>query len=878
MSGPWEKYQRAPAAGRPWEKYAPVPSLSAAPVEPRIPQDMESPLPPGNEAVRNDTADQGGDDTLGILNAPGRGIAHVVGAPVDLVSGVLRAYGVPIPEKPVGGSEWLMTDVMGNPTLMNTQPRSPLARIAARALEDATSAAFPMGTAMGMGRRATETGEKVRELLAGRSAAERAAQVGISAAGGLGSGAAQEIFPDSKAAQLVGQALGAGTGLLSMYGAGTVRNAVAPLISDEARQAVAGTILRRAANDPKRLNVFREDILPGSQLTTAQAMGDPGLAVLERGMRSEDPKQGTRFAMRDAERGAAQRATVAGQAPANAGGADTVQGWFGGVRNALANQGAEEVTAARQQLERQLQDLGTGSTPAQSGRVIREDYQAGLNRARDQVRSAYDAIDPERGLTIPTQRIWSDIAPLANDAFAVRTGGTPGPLAAILGRLRAESVDFRTLDQLAKEADNYASMALNQGDRRAAEVARGIATRIRSGVDDAIESGAANPETAALYQRARQMRRNMGDQFERGASGAVGRTKDYGEPALTESEVPGAYWNSSRGGADDTTQFIRTFGDRSRAATALTDYAVGDLRRVAMNPDGTLNATAWRNWMRAHAGPLRAFPELRTQLETVVGAQDALDRTIVTTREGMEAIDRTLSGRMLGQDAQAGFASIMNSPTRAREIRLLMAAANGNPDRLAALRRAALDWLQNKATQMGSIDALGNQTMGAAAYKKALAAVRNDWQMTGLFSPEHMRALEAVADDMTQTQFAQQAGRAVGSNTYQNLSTGNLISQITFGMIRPDSVAWGSALRPIAWLYRLPDEQVRRILTDAMLDPELAGALARKATPDNINWLGRQLTRRLKATVLTATAGSDGGSATGDGFPRLSGPGVQPQP
>jgi hypothetical protein len=62
-----------------------------------------------------------------------------------------------------------------------------------------------------------------------------------------------------------------------------------------------------------------------------------------------------------------------------------------------------------------------------------------------------------------------------------------------------------------------------------------------------------------------------------------------------------------------------------------------------------------------------------------------------------------------------------------------------------------------------------------------------------------------------------------GSPTCQNFSAGALLGQITLGMAGPASPLAGTLLRPVSWLYKLPDDQVRRLLHDAMLILEPLG-------------------------------------------------------
>jgi hypothetical protein len=48
----------------------------------------------------------------------------------------------------------------------------------------------------------------------------------------------------------------------------------------------------------------------------------------------------------------------------------------------------------------------------------------------------------------------------------------------------------------------------------------------------------------------------------------------------------------------------------------------------------------------------------------------------------------------------------------------------------------------------------------------------------------------------------------------------------------------------VSWLYKISNDQVRRLLHDAMLDPAIARKLVGRATAEKMNWLGETLRRR----------------------------------
>jgi hypothetical protein len=127
-------------------------------------------------------------------------------------------------------------------------------------------------------------------------------------------------------------------------------------------------------------------------------------------------------------------------------------------------------------------------------------------------------------------------------------------------------------------------------------------------------------------------------------------------------------------------------------------------------------------------------------------------------------------------------------------------------------------------------------------------------KVSGLFTGDHLNSLRAIEEDMRRMAYVNTVGKAVGSPTYQNFSAGALLGQIMLGLVLPDNPAVGTLLRPVSWFFKLPDDQVRRLLHDAMLDPSVVRKLVGKATAEKMNWVGETLRRRAIATGLIAPA------------------------
>jgi len=108
--------------------------------------------------------------------------------------------------------------------------------------------------------------------------------------------------------------------------------------------------------------------------------------------------------------------------------------------------------------------------------------------------------------------------------------------------------------------------------------------------------------------------------------------------------------------------------------------------------------------------------------------------------------------------------------------------------------------------------------------------------------------LDNIIDEINRGMAATAPGvRAPGSDTFKNMSMGNLI-----GRVFSESMATNTTLRtmtrPLDFLYKLPDEQIQQLLVQAMLDPKLAAMMMAKANITKVQPLATSL--RNKATQL----------------------------
>lgn len=372
------------------------------------------------------------------------------------------------------------------------------------------------------------------------------------------------------------------------------------------------------------------------------------------------------------------------------------------------------------------------------------------------------------------------------------------------------------------------------------------------------------PDDAAAYRAARNATAERKQTFDRGAPGQVLQQGGYnarGEAgyAMPVEQVAGKFFNAGKSSSTDMAEFLRAAEGRPAAVEALREYAVADLRRAAVDEAGRVDPKRWAAWVAKHDAPLRSFPEVRRELSNIAAAQKSVDRLAARRDAAVKGFEQSSAGKFLGgRDADAAFASVINSGNRTQGLTQLVRMAKGDADKLGQLRRATVDHLVRTIENTGSVDALGSQSLSPAKTIKFMSANGKALQKSGLLSPSQIAVLRTVEEDMNRAVYAQTVGKAVGSNTYQNFAAGAVLGQLSMGMARRNGLLANTIGRAGNWIYKIADREVQGLVADAMLDPKLARELMARATPDRMLWLNQMLKRRAIATGLITSATADG--------------------
>ena len=146
-----------------------------------------------------------------------------------------------------------------------------------------------------------------------------------------------------------------------------------------------------------------------------------------------------------------------------------------------------------------------------------------------------------------------------------------------------------------------------------------------------------------------------------------------------------------------------------------------------------------------------------------------------------------------------------------------------------------------KAIQTGSVDSQGGLILSGAKLNNILKNEGGD--LVKSLSPEQMDILRRVSADLNAGQIAATTGRAVGSNTLQNMAQNNVLSAALGKDLGGSTAATSTLGRLLNLPYGTANKQIQEKLGNALLDPKEAARILQ--TPE-----GNKLLQYLTQTKL----------------------------
>lgn len=663
------------------------------------------------------------------------GLVELAGLPVDLVASAMELAGADFGEEGAfGGSKWIKR-VLGNVenlagvtpgSLTEEGPNTQLGRMIGRATKELGASAIPAAGTLKAGAKAAQSaisgipkeGFKgaLQEVLKRVGASPGTALTGetIAATGaGIGAGTANELAPGSVGAEIMGQLLGgllpAGLAAASQATLSSMVLRFTRRLSKDAQRKSAEELTKQFLEDDittealERLSRSEEisDRIPGFQPTTAERTGTPGLLeaqrVLEKAAtpeavqrRIDSEKAIESFTQTNAPRAEQDLEFVV----------DTAKRQTDDVRRALDTQ-AEEVLTKQENLASTL-PLGD---PAGEGALLRSSLEGRFGD--EQKLFSQHAVDA--GLEDDT--ITFDFKPMGKsllDAykgaskFMTRVGKKKkkeplAPNVPVLTRIkRGRKIREQTLPAILELRSDISKQIrdVDKLDAPDPKIKRGLHAMLTR-FDEVLEETIANSGDPDLINRYREFnaayRKDMIEVFKSGPTAKVLRKTPRGVYVTPNEQVFGAYFKPNA--VAGARQFNRIFKDDAAAYEGLRNAALDSLRASSVR-EGVLKEGNMNNWLGRHRTVLNEFPGLKQEVMDVDTRRKALVARAQELQNRKDAVGKRLLTKRLNRYTDASIPAervIEDAITRPQMMDDLVTALRGEPDAMAALRRAVWD-------------------------------------------------------------------------------------------------------------------------------------------------------------------------------------------
>jgi hypothetical protein len=456
------------------------------------------------------------------------------------------------------------------------------------------------------------------------------------------------------------------------------------------------------------------------------------------------------------------------------------------------------------------------------------------------------------------------------------TGAVTGPAAAHVAAAAGAPPGVQTLAGLAGGAAGGAAPAIAGAAGRGARALLTPATEAgrQAIAGDVLRSAATNPTSAAarLTQARENVRGSVPTTGE--AAGDTGLAyfqqrlrsiggAEFNERASAQNAARQALLDSvARGGETPAIEALTT--RRDNLTRGMRDQAFTEAQGKPVATDKILSDIDSQLGSPENAGRAvqDALKSIRSQLSgTDQPLTDA--RALYAVRK---EVNRILEGRYVGADesvlryAGSQLKGVRDSIDR--EISAVAPSWKQYLTKYAQLSRpieraeTIRDVRQRTSAAAPNI-ATGRDVLSQAKWKSVVDRAMPELRQT--LTKGQLTKLNQITADLDRGAAAVAAGKVPGSDTAANLATRGQIS-VAYVLSRglggkPKALppALGTLTRPLSWVYQLPDQAIRELLVNAMLDPKLAEQLLKPGTAPNVRTFAQELARSSRAGAIAGT-------------------------
>lgn len=276
-----------------------------------------------------------------------------------------------------------------------------------------------------------------------------------------------------------------------------------------------------------------------------------------------------------------------------------------------------------------------------------------------------------------------------------------------------------------------------------------------------------DPEAARRYAEARSATLERKQTFGLGGVGQILKPGRQGAEFATPSgAVPTKIFTRGPTEPAEVAQFIEAVGGPEAAASIGRETLANELRQSGIiKADGTLDATKFARWQERRSATLEQFPGLPEQFRTAEAAQRTLDDVSAAHVKAVDEFERHAANHFIKDDPMVAVRKAFSSGNPTETFGQLVRAVRGNADAEGGLRRAVVDFIQEKMTSTAPAGTDDLNFLKGAVYR--------DWidkhaaPLKVIFGGQGFQNLNAVGQDLRRV--AQGSTATTGPDTAQKL-------------------------------------------------------------------------------------------------------------
>lgn len=223
-------------------------------------------------------------------------------------------------------------------------------------------------------------------------------------------------------------------------------------------------------------------------------------------------------------------------------------------------------------------------------------------------------------------------------------------------------------------------------------------------------------------------------------------------------------------------------------------------------------------------------------------------------------INDAMQGKFSGEASNLALAKGQLKTVKDALDQTIESGAQGYKDYLSRYRELSIPINQMQTAQdiksrvmQAAPDVNGFDFLSQPKWSSVVQA--NRAELTKQLSPQQMQVMDSITSDLDRgATLNSVAMKPPGSDTFQNLSLSNMLGSMLgkFG----DSTIGKTIGRPLAWLYKIPDDKINQLMVDAMLDPRMARQMMQKANTSTVQSFGEALKQRALASGMGSFLGT----------------------